>query len=53
VKEGRLQSWPIVKPSIATKLYVATSMQRPMTMATKIVAKSIKDLFTKYRRSLN
>lgn len=53
VKEGRLQSWPIVKPSIPTKLYLATSMQRPITMATKIVAKSIKDLFVKYRRSLN
>jgi Protein of unknown function (DUF3237) len=35
IKEGRLQSWPITKPTIVTKLFVATSMQRPQTMATK------------------
>ncbi len=52
VEEDRLQSWPIVKPAIPTKLYVATSMQRPITMATKIVIKSIKDLVGKYRSSL-
>jgi LysR family nitrogen assimilation transcriptional regulator len=52
VKEGRLQSWPIVKPAIPTKLYVATSMQRPSTMATKTVIKSIKDLVGKYRDSI-
>ena len=45
IKEGRLQSWPITKPTIVTKLFVATSMQRPQTMATKVVLKAIGDLF--------
>ena len=50
IKEGRLQSWPITKPAIVTKLFVATSMQRPQTMATKVVLKAITDLFARYRR---
>ena len=49
--EGRLVGWPIVRPTIPTRLYVATSMQRPLTMATKIVVKTIKDLFAQYRKS--
>jgi LysR family transcriptional regulator, nitrogen assimilation regulatory protein len=53
LKEGRLQGWPIIKPAIPTKLYVATSMQRPLTMATKIVIKLTKELVSKYRRSLS
>ncbi len=52
VKEGRLQSWPIAKPTIATRLFVATSMQRPQTMATKVVIKVITDLFAQYRTAL-
>jgi LysR family nitrogen assimilation transcriptional regulator len=52
VQEGRLQSWPIAKPKIATKLFVATSMQRPQTMATKIVIKTISELFVRYRKSV-
>jgi LysR family transcriptional regulator, nitrogen assimilation regulatory protein len=52
VQEGRLQSWPIAKPKIPTKLFVATSMQRPQTMATKIVIKTISELFAKYRKSV-
>jgi len=51
IKEGRLQSWPIVKPTIPTRLCVATSMQRPHTIATKIVIKTIKDLFAQYRKA--
>ena len=50
IEEGRLQSWPITKPTIVTKLFVATSMQRPQTMATKVVLKTITDLFARYRR---
>lgn len=51
VKEGRLQSWPITKPTIVTRLFVATSMQRPQTMATKVVIKTITDLFAHYRKA--
>jgi LysR family transcriptional regulator, nitrogen assimilation regulatory protein len=50
IREGRLQSWPIVKPTIPTKLCVATSMQRPHSIATKIAVKTIKDLFSQYRK---
>jgi LysR family nitrogen assimilation transcriptional regulator len=50
VQEGRLQSWPITKPTIVTKLFVATSMQRPQTMAAKIVIKLIAELFARYRK---
>jgi LysR family transcriptional regulator, nitrogen assimilation regulatory protein len=52
IKEGRLQSWPITKPAIVTKLFVATSMQRPQTMATKVVLRAINNLFARYRRGL-
>jgi LysR family nitrogen assimilation transcriptional regulator len=51
IKAGRLQGWPIVEPAIATKLYVATSMQRPQTIATKVVLKAIAELFADCRRS--
>ena len=51
IQEGRLQSWPITKPTILTKLFVATSMQRPQTMATKVVLKAITDLFARYRNA--
>jgi LysR family nitrogen assimilation transcriptional regulator len=51
VKEGRLQSWPIAGPTIVTKLFVATSMQRPQTMATKLVIKIITQLFGQYRKT--
>lgn len=52
VKEGRLQSWPIVSPTIITKLFVATSMQRPQTMATKVVIKLITELIGQYRQAI-
>ena len=51
IKEGRLQSWPIVSPAIVPKLCVATSMQRPQTVATKAVLKTINELFAQYRKA--
>jgi LysR family transcriptional regulator, nitrogen assimilation regulatory protein len=53
VKEGRLQSWPIAAPAIVTKLFVATSMQRPQTMASKVVIRLIAELFAQYRKTPN
>jgi LysR family transcriptional regulator, nitrogen assimilation regulatory protein len=50
VKEGRLQSWPIVDPVITPRLFVATSMQRPQTMATKIALKIMSELFAKHTK---
>lgn len=52
VTEGRLQSWQIVAPTIPTKLCVATSMQRPQTMATKVVIKLITELIGRYRQAI-
>ena len=49
VTEGRLQSWPIVEPSISPRLFLVTSMQRPHTMATKIVLKAISEIFARQR----
>ncbi|PWT90309.1 MAG: LysR family transcriptional regulator [Proteobacteria bacterium] len=49
VEEGRLQSWPIVAPSISPRLFLATSMQRPHTMATKIVLRAISETFARQR----
>jgi LysR family transcriptional regulator, nitrogen assimilation regulatory protein len=51
IAEGRLQSWPIVEPAIPTRLFIATSMQRPQTLATKAVLKVIGELFSNYRRT--
>ena len=48
VKDGRLQSWPIVEPAIAPRLFVVTSMQRPQTMATKIMLKMITERFARH-----
>jgi len=49
VTEGRLQSWPIVEPSISPRLFLVTSMQRPHTMATKIVLKAVSEIFARQR----
>ena len=49
IKEGWLESWPITAPAIPTRLFVATSMQRPQTLATKVVLKIIAALFAEYR----
>ena len=43
--EQRLASWPIVRPTITTRLFVATSMQRPQTLATKVVLRAIGEIF--------
>lgn len=43
--EGRLASWPIAEPVIPTRLFVATSMQRPQTLATKVVLRTISEIF--------
>ena len=48
IRAGRLQSWPIVEPAITPRLFVATSMQRPQTMATKITLKAISELFARH-----
>jgi LysR family transcriptional regulator, nitrogen assimilation regulatory protein len=37
VREGRLHSWPLVEPAAKPTLFSATSMHRPMNMATKVV----------------
>ncbi|HEX4709005.1 LysR family transcriptional regulator [Phenylobacterium sp.] len=50
--EGRLASWPITQPAIQTRLFVATSMQRPQTLASKVVLKAITDIFTENLRGL-
>lgn len=50
IKEHRLQSWPIIGPKIMTRLHLATSMQKPQTIATKVVIKEISDIFGRYRK---
>lgn len=45
--EGRIMSWPIGSPKIVSHLYTATSMQRPQTLATRAVLKTIGDVFKK------
>jgi MFS family permease len=52
VKDGRLQSWPIIEPAILPQLFVVTSMQRPQTMATKIVLKLISEILAAARCSM-
>ncbi len=49
--EGRLASWPISDPAIITKLFVATSMQRPQTLASKVVLKMIGAVFAANSRA--
>jgi LysR family transcriptional regulator, nitrogen assimilation regulatory protein len=51
LKEGHLQSWRITDPVVTPRLYSATSMQRPQTMASKIVLKTISELFAQRRRA--
>jgi LysR family nitrogen assimilation transcriptional regulator len=50
LQEQRLQSWPITEPKIVTRLHLATSMQKPQTIATKIVIREISELFGQYRK---
>lgn len=42
---GRLSAWPIVEPRIEPRLFVATSMQRPQTLATKSILRAIHEQF--------
>ena len=39
VKAGRIRSWPISEPKITRQLMLATSTQRPTSVATRVVAK--------------
>jgi LysR family nitrogen assimilation transcriptional regulator len=43
--EGRIMSWPIGEPGIVSHLFTATSMQRPQTLATRAVLKTIGEVF--------
>jgi LysR family nitrogen assimilation transcriptional regulator len=40
---GRIRSWPIVDPVITRQLMLATSTQRPMSVATRIVTRMIRE----------
>lgn len=40
---GRIRSWPIVDPVIPRQLVLATSTQRPMSVATRIVTRMISE----------
>jgi LysR family nitrogen assimilation transcriptional regulator len=43
---GRLHVWPLADPEITTRLFLATSMQRPLTAATKSVIDAIRKRFS-------
>jgi len=53
VAAGRIRSWPIEAPVMTRQLMLATSTQRPMSVATRVVAKLIRqqvaDLFAQER----
>jgi LysR family nitrogen assimilation transcriptional regulator len=40
---GRIRSWAIVEPAITRQLMLATSTQRPMSVATRLVSRLIRD----------
>ena len=42
VAAGRIRSWPIDAPTISRQLMLATSTQRPASVATRVVAKLIR-----------
>ena len=42
VEAGRIRSWPIDAPKISRQLMLATSTQRPASVATRVVAKLIR-----------
>ena len=52
IREGRLQAWPIIEPVVTTWLHVATSMQRPQTVATKVVLQTIMEILSVYRSNV-
>ena len=43
IAEGRLKWWPIEAPRLTRQLMLATATQRPMTAATRLVIKLIRD----------
>ena len=49
LEDGRLQSWPIVEPVISPRLFLVTSMQRPQTVATRIVLRTMAQIFAERR----
>lgn len=52
LREGRLESWPLVQPIVKPTLFVATSMQRPQTLATKVALSKTLELL-KGKRQLD
>lgn len=52
IAEGRLVGWPLVEPEMATHLYIATSMQKPQTLASKVVTKLVKQILAEKRGSI-
>lgn len=40
---GRIRSWPIVDPVITRQLILATSTQRPMSVATRVVSRMLRE----------
>jgi len=40
---GRIRSWTLTEPTLMRELLLATSTQRPMSVATRLVARLIRD----------
>jgi LysR family nitrogen assimilation transcriptional regulator len=40
---GRIRSWSLTEPTLMRELLLATSTQRPMSVATRLVARLIRD----------
>jgi LysR family nitrogen assimilation transcriptional regulator len=40
---GRIRSWSLINPTLMRELLLATSTQRPMSVATRLVARLIRD----------
>lgn len=40
---GRIRSWSLIKPTLRRELLLATSTQRPMSVATRLVARLIRE----------
>lgn len=45
LENGTLEGWPIVEPQISPRLFLATSMQRPQTVTTKALLRTVLDQF--------
>ena len=44
-KSERFNAWPLTDPKITPRLFLVTSMQRPMTVATKCAIDSVRKIF--------